>query len=154
MSYLDLKIMATHPLLTSLNKQYIFAKSDGLYLTRLWGGSQGIAGPLPVFPLTIPEPTPLELGPAGVVYPTQTYHTIDTNALAPSGDLNNMILPGDYSGFNLVILRPLDDARSIVVKHVTNGYIHLRGGVDITLDDVTDHILLFYMGWTWVNITT
>ncbi len=51
----------------------------------------------------------------------------------------------------MLILRPNNDARSVVIKHNT-GNIILSGGADITLDDITDHILLFYDGTQWVNL--
>jgi hypothetical protein len=79
------------------------------------------------------------------------YHTVDTESDAASDDLDTITAPIAWPIFNLLILRPENDARTVVIKHGT-GNIVLSGGADITLDDVTDHVMLLYDGTQWVNL--
>ena len=68
------------------------------------------------------------------------YFTIDTQADDPSDDLDT-IAGGDEA--LVIVIRPENDARTIVVKHNT-GNILCPGGFDITLDDEEKALILVY----------
>ncbi len=85
---------------------------------------------------------------AGVITITQSYHRVDTQGDAASDDLDT--INGGVIG-RLLFIRPEDGARTVVVKHNT-GNIWLLGKVDVSLDDVNDHILLIYDGTKWCSV--
>jgi len=85
---------------------------------------------------------------AGVVTVTQSYHRIDTQDDDPSDDL--VTINGGVTG-RLLVIRPEDDGRTVVVKHNT-GNIWLLGGADVSLDDVNDHLMLVYDGSMWCSL--
>lgn len=78
----------------------------------------------------------------GAITVTQTVHTVDTEADAASDDLDTI---NGLSDGQQVILRPANDARSVVVKHNT-GNILCVGNADFTLDDQHDFVVGFYVG--------
>ena len=84
---------------------------------------------------------------SGAVTRTQVYHTIDTESDAASDDLDT--INGGAEG-DLLIIRAEDSARTVVVKTGT-GNIVLSGGVDVTLDDDTDHLALIFNGTNWCD---
>lgn len=84
--------------------------------------------------------TELTLDAAGAITVTQMVHTVDTLGDAAS-DLLVTINGGTTVG--LLILRPAHTDRSIVVDTGADNIV-LQGGSDITLDDITDHIMLFW----------
>lgn len=126
----------------------VFAKTDG---SLHFVNDSGVeVGPIQFSPLIIPDQTELTIS-SGVITPTNMHHSVDTESDAASDDLDTITAPASFPLFNLLIIRPADDARSVVVKHNV-GNIILSGGADITLDDVTDHLLLFYDGTQWVDL--
>lgn len=148
MSYLDLLGLATNPPAPPTGYLRLTASTDGnFYLTDDAGLT---VGPILFAPMIVPASTELTIS-SGVIAPGLMYHTVDTESDDASDDLDTITAPSSFPIFNLLILRPTNDARSVVVKHGT-GNIILSGGVDITLDDETDHILLFYDGTQWVNL--
>ena len=78
---------------------------------------------------------------------TRAYHSIDTEADAATDNLAG--LAGGADG-DLVIIRPNNDARTVVVKHLdtaegtAGNRIALNGDADITLDDLDDILVLLY----------
>lgn len=148
MSYLDMVKQSSNPPAPAAGDLRITARTDGsIHFTDEDGVS---VGPVAFFPLIIPTQTELTIA-AGVIAPTNMHHSVDTESDAASDDLDTITAPASFPLFNLLIIRPADDARSVVVKHNT-GNIILVGGADITLDDITDHLLLFYDGTQWVNL--
>ncbi len=148
MSYIDLAELGSQPGTPPTAYLRIYASTDGSL--HFVDDNGTFIGPLLFAPLVIPAQTELTIA-TGVVTPTGMHHSVDTEADAASDDLDTITAPTSYPFFNMLIIRPADDARSIVVKHNT-GNIILSGGADITLDDLTDHILLFYDGTQWVNL--
>lgn len=148
MSYLDLKKQAGNPTAAPTDFLRVVAKTDGsIHFTDEDGVT---VGPVLFAPMIIPAATELTIA-TGVIVPIAMHHTVDTESDAASDDLDTITAPTTFPIFNMLIIRPADDARSIVVKHNT-GNIVLSGGADITLDDITDHLLLFYDGTQWVNL--
>ncbi len=148
MSYIDLRKQAGDPPAAPVGFLRVIAKTDGsIHFTNEDGVT---VGPVLFAPTIIPAATELTIV-SGVITPTAMYHAVDTESDAGSDELDTITAPTSFPIFNLLILRPEDDTRSIVVKH-NIGNIILSGSVDITLDDITDHILLFYDGTQWVNL--
>lgn len=148
MSYLDLVKQSAAPPVPAAGDLRITARTDGsIYFTDENGVT---VGPVTFTPFIIPTQTELTIA-TGVITPTNMHHSVDTESDAASDDLDTITAPTSFPIFNMLIIRPADDARSVVVKHNT-GNIILSGGADITLDDITDHILLFYDGTQWVNL--
>ncbi len=81
----------------------------------------------------------------GVITVTGGYHTVDTESDDASDDLAT--INGGVDG-NLLVIRPADATRTIVVKHAT-GNIELPGGNDISLYEADDLLQLFYDGSNW-----
>jgi len=86
----------------------------------------------------------------GAITVTQMVHTVDTEGDAADDDLDT-INGGTTVG--LIVIRPAHTDRTVVVKDGT-GNIELLGGTDITLDDITDHVMLFWdtTNSKWVDI--
>lgn len=86
----------------------------------------------------------------GVIARTQGYHEVDTTGGSAATDdldtIGGVPLEGD-----MLIIRPANDARTIVVKHQT-GNIWLTGKADISLDDVADHLMMIYNGSDWCEL--
>jgi hypothetical protein len=79
---------------------------------------------------------------AGSITPTQNFHRVDTEAAAATDDLATIAVANVTEGFRL-ILRTVDDARDVVVKHGA-GNIYNPQGVDITLGTNQNVIELIY----------
>jgi len=79
---------------------------------------------------------------SGAITASQNFHRVDTQSAAASDDLTT--INGGTDGFILVI-RPTNDAHSVVVKNGTGNIITLAKA-DITLDDETDTLWLVYDG--------
>lgn len=148
MSYLDLVKQSSNPPAPVAGDLRVTANTDGS--THFTDEDGVTVGPVLFSPIIIPAQTELTIA-SGVITPTNMYHSVDTESDAASDDLDTITAPTSFPIFNLIILRPADDARDIVVKHNV-GNIILSGSADITLDDITDHILLFYDGTQWVNL--
>jgi hypothetical protein len=148
MSYVDLRKQAGNPPAAPTGFLRVVAKIDGsIHFTDEDGVT---VGPVLFAPMIIPAATELTIA-TGVITPTTMHHAVDTESDAASDELDTITAPTSFPIFNLLILRPEDDARSVVIKHNV-GNIILSGSADITLDDITDHILLFYDGTQWVNL--
>ena len=89
--------------------------------------------------LDFKAPTELTIA-AGAITVTQTFHTVDTEADAATDDLDT--INGGSDG-RLIVLKAVNDARTVVVKHNT-GNIWLQGKADISLDDISDGLMLVY----------
>jgi hypothetical protein len=82
---------------------------------------------------------------SGDITSTQSFHSVDTESDASTDDLAG--INGGAAG-EFLLLRPTNDARTIVVKH--NGSsaaadnILLADDTDFTMDRIEDFILLFY----------
>lgn len=125
----------------------ISAKMGGLHLVNE-NSEEG--GPTLFCPPNISTPLPLVIAATGIIEPTATYHTVDTENMDPSDDLRFISWPNTYPRFNLIILRPFHTDRTIVVKH-NDGDIWLSKEADITLDDISKHIMLFWNKAFWVD---
>ena len=88
----------------------------------------------------------------GAITVTKMFHRVDTDSDDPSDELDTINGGGIP---DLIILRPENDARTIVIKHNT-GNIWLQGKTDITLDDLEDAIMLAYDSTTskWFDVVT
>jgi len=84
----------------------------------------------------------------GVIEKTQSHHTVDTESDAASDDL--ISINGGGEG-EILLIRPADGARTIVLKHGVSN-IWIPGGIDITLDDASDYALLIFDGTNWCAI--
>jgi hypothetical protein len=81
---------------------------------------------------------------AGVIQVDNAYHVVDTNASASTGNLVNIGTTAQLG--HVVVLRPNNDARTIVVKHATgsgDGRMNLAGAKDFTMDTLQHQILLY-----------
>ena len=94
--------------------------------------------------------TELTIDTDGEITVTQMVHTVDTFEDAASDDL---VTINGGTTISLIIIRPANDGRTVVVKNAT-GNIVLRGGADITLNDITDHVMLFWdtTNSNWVGV--
>jgi hypothetical protein len=86
---------------------------------------------------------------SGAVTRTRFYHTIDTEGAAGTDDLDT--LNGGLLG-DLLLIRPANDARTVVVKHLT-GNIRLNGNADLSLDEEDDFLLLLFTGSQWWEVS-
>jgi len=80
----------------------------------------------------------------GSVTPTQNWHVVDTEGSAASDDLDTIAATNVTDGF-ILFLRQANDARDVTIKHDT-GNVKCPGGVDITLADTTQVVMLIYDG--------
>lgn len=92
--------------------------------------------------------TELTISAGGAITVTQAYHRVDTNADGATDDLDT--INGGVTG-QLLVLRPENDARTVVVKHNT-GNIWMLGAADVSLDDVNDHLMLVFDGSKWASL--
>ena len=81
----------------------------------------------------------------GDVAITQSYHRIDTQSDDATDNLDGMTGGNDGA---ILIIRPENDARTVVVRHNQNAAnaknILLAGGSSATLDDIEDYVLFIY----------
>lgn len=84
----------------------------------------------------------------GEVTKTQSHHKIDTQDDDPSDDLDT--INGGAEG-EVLLIRAADDARTVVVKHGTGNIIN-PNGLDSTLDDGDDYLLLINDGTNWIMV--
>jgi hypothetical protein len=89
------------------------------------------------------DTTELTIDGAGAITRTQVYHRIDTAGDAGTDNLDT--INGGTNAGELLVIRPENDARTIVVRHNV-GNIWLIGEADISLEDTEDHLLLAYDG--------
>lgn len=146
MSFIDLAVQGADASAPASGFLRLYVKSAGLFLID---SSGVVIGPLYGEPVNIIAATELTIA-AGVVVQTGSHHTIDNESDAAS-DILHTITPATNPAGNFLIIRPEDGARTVIVEHNT-GNIVLNGGADITLDDITDHLLLFYDGTQWNDL--
>mgnify|MGYP006935504266 CR=1 FL=1 len=79
----------------------------------------------------------------GAVTATANFYRIDTESAAASDDLDTITAGTGVADGHLLVIRPANDARTVVVKHNT-GNIVCANGVSQTLDDAHDTLILFY----------
>ena len=106
----------------------------------------GFFSPVDAIPIGFGASSELTIA-TGLVTKTFIYHTIDTQADAASDNLAGVQNGKDGDP---LIIRPNNDARSIVVKHndvaegTAGSRIFLNGDADLTLDDADDTLTLIY----------
>lgn len=87
---------------------------------------------------------------SGTAAVTQFAHTIDTESDAATDDLDS--LTGGVAE-EMVMIRPANAARSIVIKHALGAnQFSCPGERDLTLEEVTDFALLYHDGTQWIVI--
>jgi len=81
----------------------------------------------------------------GAITATKSYHSIDTEEQAASDNLDTISWDGDgvSNAFVLILFRATNDARTVIIKHLT-GNIYCWNGADITLDEYAKHALCLY----------
>ena len=96
----------------------------------------------------------LQLGPdteltvaSGVITPTGSYHTLDTESDASTDDLDT-ITAGKQG--DILVLRAIENTRTIVVKDATG---NIRLASDFSLDGVSDTLLLIFFSASWVELS-
>lgn len=115
----------------------------GLADSNAWTGTQTFQNVLfgTVSTLTIAS---------GAVAATRTYHQLDTESAAASDDLDD--ITGGAEG-ELLFVRLVSAARNVVLKHAVGANkIANPGGLDITLDVLTDWALLMHNGSQWTTV--
>lgn len=93
------------------------------------------------------SPTELTIA-AGVITPTQTRHTVDTEADAATDDLVTITAGADG---DVVVITPEDAARVVTIKQTGNIELY---GADFPLDQIEDIVVLMYdtLNATWFAI--
>lgn len=95
---------------------------------------------LPLASVAFDAPTELTIA-SGAITITQSYHTVDTQSDAASDDLDS--IAGGEVG-QIIVLRPVNDARSVVIKHSAS--IICPAAEDITLAEDDDAAFLLCTG--------
>ena len=112
-----------------------------------------VGGDLSVVGKTIVNQTELTLdnNTAGAVVVTGTYHNIDTNADASTGELSNAT--GGVTGQRLIIVAS-NSGRDIVVKHnaTGSGQFYLNGLADITINSRSIALEFIYNNDRWCQL--
>jgi hypothetical protein len=80
---------------------------------------------------------------ANAIIPTKSFHTVDTQGDIASDELTTITFTDDTDGTTLII-RPVNDARTVVVKNGTGNIVCGKTGGDVTLDDETDTFMCVY----------
>lgn len=112
-------VMAAHPNLLQTNQE------------KIWNT------------LAFVEATELTIDAAGAITVTQNYHTVDTLADAADDNLDTISLGANIEEGSILIVRPDNDARTIVIRHDQDN-ISCVGQANITLDDIEDFAILVY----------
>lgn len=103
--------------------------------------------------VNLKDDTEITLDANGEATITQGYHTFDTNADGASDALEAII--GGAEG-DVLIFRPDNAARTIVAKHAgaptTGAALNLAAGVDFTMDEDDDWLMLLFDGTLWQQI--
>jgi len=85
----------------------------------------------------------------GEITPTSSYVILDTEGGAATDDL--VTIAAGTTG-QLLLLQTASSARDVTVKHGT-GNIYLSGGVDLTLDNLRDSLMLIAVGTEWREVS-
>lgn len=127
-------------------------RSFGERMKTLLAKVNEIAGVVDALPLTasvLATATELTIA-SGAITATLNYHTVDTEGDAASDDLDS--IAGGTVG-QILVLRPANDARTVVVKHSSS--IVCPYGRDISLAEDDDYVLLIkFDADTWVVLAT
>lgn len=86
---------------------------------------------------------------SGAITYSGAHMVIDTESAAASDDLDT--ISGANDG-DIAIIRISDSSRNVVLKHGT-GNLNLINGQDITLDTITDKIILIFRGSSWDQLS-
>ena len=78
---------------------------------------------------------------SGTITVTKNMHSVDTEASAASDDID--IINGGSATGQPLILHPVNDARTVVIKHNT-GNVKCVNDDDLTLDDIHDFAILIW----------
>jgi nucleotide-binding universal stress UspA family protein len=121
------------------NQQAKDAQDDMLAVLRETPGGQAVST------LTIAT---------GSVTPDRSYHAIDTQSGAGSDDLDNILQTNHPEG-RILIIKPANDARDIVVKHAATGAgeILLGDSADYLMQHTSQHLVLVRVGTVWIEIS-
>ena len=92
-------------------------------------------------------------GATGTITPDQYFHTVDTEADAPTDDLHNLGQSQLYDGA-FVLLRCEDASRVTTLKHLAGGtgQMELLGGQELELDSTSVFSALYREGTKWVEL--
>lgn len=93
-------------------------------------------------------PTELTIS-GGVITPSGSYHTVDTQSDAATDDLDTISVNGINNG-TLLVLRPASASRTVVVKDGTG---NLRTAGDFSMDNSTDTITLVKDADVWREVS-
>ncbi|MEE9401262.1 MAG: hypothetical protein V3V32_04505 [Dehalococcoidia bacterium] len=91
----------------------------------------------------------LEITVGGAITITAGVHTVETNGGGATDDLDD--INGGRTGDILVIV-PADATHSVVAKHGT-GNLNLAAGIDFTMDEDDDFLILLLVGAVWQEIS-
>lgn len=86
---------------------------------------------------------------SGAITYSGAHMVIDTEGAAASDDLDT--ISGANDG-DIAIIQISDSSRNVVLKHGT-GNLNLVNGQDVTLDTVTDKIILMFRGSSWDQLS-
>lgn len=116
--------------------------SAGTTTAPAWSASPVIGTRLETKILNLTDDTELTIA-SGVVTAVQSYHMVDTESDGGTDDLDG--IDGTSEG-DVVIIFPADAARTIVAKHAASPgsgkALNLAGGVDFTMDEDDDFLML------------
>lgn len=90
---------------------------------------------------------------SGAITPTVGVFSVDTEAAAVTDDLTTLVTTNFPIG-RLALLRSVDPARDVVVKHNAGGGAKfiMSDGADLTLDDPTQYLLVQRRGADWYDV--
>lgn len=83
----------------------------------------------------------------GSVTKTQSNHTVDTEGLAATDDLDT--IAGGFADGDILIAGQYNDGRD--VKYTENGNLRLPSGIDIFTDEATHRLGFIFDGTNWLN---
>jgi hypothetical protein len=83
-------------------------------------------------------------------------YEVDTEGAAATDDLDNIFATGGdaITAGTIVILRPINAGRTVVVRHAGggSGNIRLDGAANYSMDADTDTLMLVYSGAVWLEV--
>ncbi len=90
---------------------------------------------------------------AGVITAHSSFMTVDTEAAGPTDNLDNIVAPsgGALVAGQEIKLKPVDSARTIVVRAGVGGNIILNVAGNFTMDNANDMIKLTFDGTNWLE---
>lgn len=104
--------------------------------------------------LNLKDDTGLTLDGNGEVTVTQSYHSLDTFGAGATDDLE--AISGGAEG-DIIIIYPVDATHTIVAQHAgaatAGDILNLAGGVNFTMDEDDDFLMLLHDGTVWQEIS-